>query len=193
MKLYSRFQKRLATFVTGSLLIASFSPAIMASDYEKHWAKDAIEIWSDKEIIQGYEDGSFKPKQAITRGELAKIITEIFGLTNTSNAKKYVDVDEKAWYAPYVATISSAGIMNDEGKNFNPNQTATREEAAYAIANAYKVSKGTSNFKDSEQISKWASEKVGALAANGYIKGRTDGKFAPKDTLTRAHVITMID
>ena len=193
MKLYSRFQKRLATVVTGTMLLASFSPAIMASDYDNHWAKEAIERWSDKEVVQGYEDGTFKPKQAITRAELAKIIVQIFGLNNTENAKKYKDVSDTVWFAPYVSVVSSAGIMNDNGENFNPNEAATREEAAYAIAMAYKVSEGKLQFKDSDQISNWAEKSVGALAASGYINGRTDGKFAPKDTLTRADVITMID
>ena len=193
MKLYSKFQKRLATLAASAILATSLSSPLLASDYENHWAKDAIERWQDKGVVKGYEDGTFKPKQAITRAELAKIIVEIFGLSNTSHAVKYADVAENAWYAPYVAEVSSAGIMNDSGDKFNPNVAATREEAAYAIAMAYKVSGGNADFKDSDDISNWAAEKVGALAANGYVNGRNDGKFAPKDSLTRADVITMID
>ena len=170
----------------------SLSTPLLASDYENHWAKEAIERWQDKGVVNGYEDGTFKPKQAITRAELAKIIVEIFGLSNTSRAAKYADVAEDAWYDSYVAAVSSAGIMNDNGDKFNPNAYATREEAAYAIAMAYKVAGGNASFKDSDDISTWAAEKVGALA-NGYVSGRNDGKFAPKDSLTRADVITMID
>ena len=193
MKLYSKFQKRLATLVVGTFLVTSVYSPILASDYENHWAKEAIERWKDKGVVNGYEDGTFKPKQAITRAELAKIIVEIFGLNNTSHAVKYSDVSEDAWYSPYVAAVSSAKIMNDSSDKFNPNEYATREEAGYAIAMAYKVSSGKSDFKDSNEISDWATEKVGALASNGYVNGRNDGKFAPKDTLTRADVITMID
>lgn len=193
MKLYSKFQKRLAMLAVGAMLTASMSPAIMASDYENHWAKDAIERWSGKDVVEGYADGTFKPKQAITRAELAKIIVQVFGLSFKDNAKSYNDVSADAWYAPYIDAVSSADIMHDDGSAFNPNKSATREEAAYAIAMAYEITDGKSSFKDSDQISDWASEKVAALAANGYISGRTDGNFAPKDTLTRADVITMID
>ena len=193
MKLYSKFQKRLATLVVGTFLATSVYSPILANDYENHWAKEAIEKWKDKGVVNGYEDGTFKPKQAITRAELAKIIVEIFGLNNTSHVVKYSDVSEDAWYSPYVQAVSSAKIMNDSSDKFNPNTYATREEAAYAIAMAYKVSGGNADFKDSDDISSWASEKVGALAANGYIDGRNDGNFAPKDSLTRADVITMID
>ena len=188
-----KLQKRLSGLLVGTMILASMSQAVLASDYENHWAKEAIQKWSDKKVVEGYEDGTFKPKQDITRAELAKIIVEIFGLNHTSDAKSYSDVSASDWYAPYIAAVSSAGIMNDWDKLFNPNQVATREEAAYAIANAYKVSKGTADFEDVNQISDWATEKVGALASNGYIKGRPDGTFGPTDTLTRADVITMID
>ena len=83
--------------------------------------------------------------------------------------------------------------MNDEGTVFKPNEAATREEAAYAIAMAYKITNGSASFNDTDAISDWALDKIDALAANGYINGRPDGNFAPKETLTRADVITMID
>lgn len=42
---------------------------------ETHWAAKAIEELSDKGIINGYEDGSFKPEQPVTRAEVAVMIS----------------------------------------------------------------------------------------------------------------------
>ena len=42
---------------------------------ETHWAAKAIEELSDKGIINGYEDGSFKPEQSVTRAEVAVMIS----------------------------------------------------------------------------------------------------------------------
>ena len=45
------------------------------SDMEGHWAEGAINKWSQEySIIQGYEDGTFRPDQSITRGAFAGIM-----------------------------------------------------------------------------------------------------------------------
>ncbi len=45
----------------------SFSFA-MVSDIQNHWAKDDILYLMEKGYIQGYNDGTFKPNQNVTRG-----------------------------------------------------------------------------------------------------------------------------
>lgn len=45
MKLYSRVQKRLSALVITTVISTSLASPIIASDYESHWAKDAIERW----------------------------------------------------------------------------------------------------------------------------------------------------
>ena len=42
---------------------------------DTHWAAKAIEELSDKGIIKGYEDGTFKPEQSVTRAEVAVMIS----------------------------------------------------------------------------------------------------------------------
>lgn len=41
---------------------------------ETHWAYEAIEELSEMGIINGYEDGTFKPDEAVTRAELATML-----------------------------------------------------------------------------------------------------------------------
>lgn len=161
---------------------------------ENVWYSDAISKWGQSSIIAGYEDGSFRPQKEVTRAELAAVIDRIFALEDTTNSKSYKDVGQAKWYQAAIDHISSAGIMNDAGENFNPNEPATREELAYAFSKAYKLS-GTNNkeFKDQEAISDWATEAVNALIGNGYMVGMPDGNFAPKAHLTRAEMIVVID
>ncbi len=161
---------------------------------ENVWYSEAVNKWGQSNIIAGYEDGSFRPQKEVTRAELAAVIDRIFALEDTTNSKSYKDVDQAKWYQAAIDHISSAGIMNDAGENFNPNEPATREELAYAFSKAYKLS-GTNNkeFKDQEAISDWATEAVNALIGNGYMVGMPDGNFAPKAHLTRAEMIVVID
>ena len=187
-------KRSLSMFMVLCMVIASIPQVIFATDYDNHWAKNSIAKWSEKGLVVGYEDGTFRPSNAITRGELAAILVRVFDYKDTSNAKKYTDVDNEKWYAGSVAIISAAKLMNDDGDAFRPEEPATREEAAYAIAKAYKVI-GTANgkFADQADISDWASGSVEALYSQGFVSGNPDGTFAPQRTLTRADVVAMLD
>lgn len=196
MRLNLRLKKVLATTAAATIMATALPVVTYAADYDNHWAKEAITKWSEKEVLEGYEDGTFKPNNKVTRGELAAIIVRVFGLTDASAAEKYTDVEATKWYASDIAKVSSAGIMNDyEDGTFKPNQEATREEAAYAIAKAYKVAAKETNvtFKDQAQISDWAEAEIASLVAGGYLNGNPDGTFRPTASLTRAEAVTMVD
>ena len=196
MRLNLRLQKTLAVAALAAVTVSVLPTTTYASDYDKHWAKTGIEKWSQKEVLKGYEDGSFKPNNTVTRGELAAILVRVFGLNEVSGAATYKDVVSTKWYAGDVAKVSAAGIMNDyEDGTFKPEEEATREEAAYAIAKAYHVAAQdkTSSFTDQVQISDWAEDEIAALVAGGYLNGNPDGSFRPQATLTRAEAVTMVD
>lgn len=192
MKLQLRLKKIIAlTAVAGTL---GSSVAVFASDYQNHWAEPVINEWKNKGIIDGYEDGSFKPKQAVTRAELAKMLVEVFKLTAVEGADTFKDIPEGAWYTDYVSIVSAAGLMAGTEGNFRPTEVATREEAAYAVATAYQITGETEHvFKDHAGISEWAAPAVEALVAGGYIDGYPDGTFKPQGTLTRAEMVTLLD
>lgn len=196
MRLNLRLKKVLATTAAATIMATAVPVVTYAKDYDNHWAKEAITKWSEKEVLEGYEDGTFKPNNQVTRGELAAIIARVFGLTDTTSAKKYTDVEATKWYVADVARVSSAGIMNDyEDGTFKPEQPATREEAAYAIAKAYEVATkdATITFKDQADISDWAEDEIVSLVAGGYLNGTPEGTFRPGASLTRAEAVTMVD
>lgn len=193
MVLHKRFIKRLA-LLTASAVICTNALTVQAVDYTGHWAQEAISEWVSLGIIKGYEDGTVRPSQPITRAELAALISRVFNLNYTTNDISYDDVKEGMWYKEAVEEVASSKLMNDFGNEFRPNQVATREEAAYAIAHAYHISGGEGKaFVDSDQISEWAKDEVEALIASGHLQGRTDGTLAPKDSLTRADFVMMLD
>ena len=73
------------------------------NDIEGHWAKEDINKLVAEGIIEGYEDGSFKPEQSITRAEAAKIVNGILERTPHKDGlledmKVWPDNNEKAWY-----------------------------------------------------------------------------------------------
>ena len=187
--------KNVACKLIGTLVISSFALTTFASDYSSHWAKLPIEKWKEAGVIGGYQDGTFKPNHPVTRAELAKMVAQVLGLTDTKGAKTYDDVKTANWYAEDVAKISALGLMNDSGSKFRPNDHATREEAAYLIASAYQLTASSQevDFKDLNQVSPWAKDKVIALRQNKLIGGKANNRFDPKGKLTRAEVAAMLD
>lgn len=195
MRLNLRLKKALAMVAVSAVAVTTVPATVFAADYDTHWAKEMIEKWSEKEVLKGYEDGTFRPNGTVTRGELAAMIVRVFGFTDTSAAAKYTDVESTKWYAADIQKVSSAGIMNDYADGtFKPEAQATREEAAYAIAKAYQVATNdeTSSFTDQAQIADWAEAEIAALVAGGFLNGNPDGSFRPQATLTRAEAVTMV-
>ena len=128
MRLNLRLKKALAMVAVSAVAVTTVPATVFAADYDTHWAKEMIEKWSEKEVLKGYEDGTFRPNGTVTRGELAAMIVRVFGLTDTSAAAKYTDVENTKWYAADIQKVSSAGIMNDYADaTFKPEAQATSE------------------------------------------------------------------
>ena len=178
-----------------AVLIGSMAMPVFATDYESHWAKNAITRWSDYSIVKGYGSGNFKPDDAVTRAQLGAFMTRVFKYKAVEPIKEYQDISKNAWYGNTIGAISNKAILYLEGEQFKPNQNITREEAAYAMAKAYRIipSEKSAGFKDQAAISKWAVGAINALVEKDYMKGNPDGTFNPKSELTRAEFIAMLD
>lgn len=101
--------------------------------YRWDWYYDEVCIALNSGYINGYEDGSFKPNNMITRQEAMKIITSLKD-TKDLNLDKiflfndYIQIEE--WARPYVeGAIESGYIKGDENNNINPQNKLTRAEA----------------------------------------------------------------
>src|SRR3989339_283809 len=73
----------------------------------------AVKYLRDENVISGYNDGTFKPDNSVSRVEALKMIFEALdiGLSDGSNLT-YPDVDNTAWYADYIATAKVLGIAD---------------------------------------------------------------------------------
>lgn len=156
------------------------------NDIAKHWAAKEIGFLSDSSIINGYDDGTFKPDQEVTRYEAAVMITRALQL-NTSGrpAPKFKDVPRNHWAYPYVAAVVDENIFANTS-HFNGNKPLSREEMAKVLVNAYQLT-GSSDrsFKD-VPAHRWSYNYISTLAHNRITEGYTDGTFKPSYPVTRA-------
>ena len=109
------------------------------SDVKFHANKAAIEALASRAIINGMGNGTFAPDKNMTRAEFATITVKALGLTPKANGS-FTDVPAAQWFAPYVGTANTYGIVNGVGGGkFNPSGTITRQEAATMVARAAKL------------------------------------------------------
>ena len=178
----------------------AFAPAqafaAPATDISGHWAEKVITQWQEKGLISGYEDGTFKPDNRVTRAEFVIMLNKALGFTQKGNVT-FSDVSANAWYYDAVAIAVEAGYCAGyEDGTFKPNATITRAEAAVMIAKAKELTANTEaadKFTDASRIPVWAKGSVGAVSAAGFMTGRTDGTFDATNTITRAEAVSSLD
>lgn len=166
----------------------------VSSDF---WAYEAISELSNKNIINGYLDNTFKPEANITRAEFAKIIVAATNSFDYEAKCSLSDVKNDDWYYSYVASAMKMGyITGYPDGSFKPNNKITREDICTVV---YRCIKDRLNkkdaadvFVDSYEISSYAKEAVLALYANGIINGMDSTTFAPKNHATRAQTAKII-
>lgn len=165
------------------------------------WALDAISYLAKEGIISGYENGQFKPLNSVTRAEFTKMIVETFyKYSKVDNSDMFNDVSKDMWYADYINTAYSKGIIKGiENNNFGPDNNITRQDMAVIILNVAKEfniisldNTVNSAFSDDSFISDYAKEAVYILKNAGVINGVGNGNFAPNDTLNRASAAQII-
>lgn len=95
------------------------------------WFNNAISTLSNAGIVTGYNDGTFRPNQPITRGEMAKIIANFANLSK--GGKSFTDLSGH-WSKTYVELAAGNGwIAGYPDGSFRPDQKITRAETVTMI------------------------------------------------------------
>ena len=101
-----------------------------------HWAYASIGLGTRAGVLSGYEDGSFRPDQSVTRAEMAVMIGRAMKLSELPGAvAPFTDVPGGHWSAPWLRTLLTENIVTGyRDGSFRPNATATRAEFVTMLA-----------------------------------------------------------
>ena len=94
-------------------------------DIEQHWAKKEINLLIGESVIDGYEDGTFKPDNDITVSEFLKILIEMADYKLETSGEKWPN-----WYIE--TAIKKDLIKNDTFQDYSRN--ITRYEVAQIVS-----------------------------------------------------------
>lgn len=162
-------------------------------DIAGHWAEASIENLISISAIQGYEDGTFKPNNNITRAEFASILIKAFNLSSEQGTI-FTDTANH-WAKDSIATAAAHGILTGySAEKFGPNDPITREQMAVMIVKAAKLANQEAGkaFSDSKTVSSWAVEAVDTVVGENIMGGYGDDTFKPQNKATRAEAATVI-
>lgn len=144
-------------------------PDVEGRDYQQ--AANTLRTY---EMLMGYEDGTFRPDNTLTRAELCALLVQAMGLPAAGSGEVFTDVAEDSWYAPYIKAACAAGYMEGVGEGrFAPQGTVTHEEmitvlgrlAAELNLNFYQAAKETPEETGvPENYSDWAEPWAWLLA-----------------------------
>lgn len=162
------------------------------------WAKEYVQYFYERKLVDGDGDGNFRPNDQITRAEFVKLLVNCFNLRDDAAQAVFDDVTADDWFFPYVASAVSVGILQGvSDTEFAPHANLTREQMAVILDRtaAYlgmELSDEVQAFADDAEISDYARESVGRMYASGLIQGVGDGRFCPQDSATRAQACTVL-
>ncbi len=173
-------------------------------DLTNHWAKDDLEFALIRGLLSETGEQTASPDAALTRGALIMALGNL-SVVNPENYKQtpFTDVDAERKEAPYIAWAYEKGIFQNiptiSGQTFAPDQAVTRQEMAVLLANYAKATgfvlptaREKVVFTDSSTISGWAKPAAETLQTAGIVNGKSQNRFAPSETATRAEFASML-
>lgn len=184
-------------------MIIEFKPESSFSDMKNdYWALPYIVYMQEKNIINGYPDGTFRPDVQVKVSEYLKMLC----MAIWPDFKYVKSSPSSHWAQPYVDALDKFILTKNDYTTEKLNSVITREEASKLIClfmmiytstwNANGQLHGVTLEKEQEYISDFTDESlitdektriyIDNCIRMGIINGFEDGTFRPFDGLTRA-------
>lgn len=154
------------------------------------WFAEAVSYMARVGIVNGYEDGTFKPNDYITRAEFATMAARYDELDESATSK-FSDIPNNHWAVKYIDSAANKGWVNGyEDGTFKPDQTITRAETVTVVnrmtnrtADESFINKNLSSMVTFKDVAKshWAYLNI-LEAANAHM---TDEESQDKEVWTK--------
>lgn len=138
-----------------------------------------IKAAADRDIVEGYDGGYFKPYSDVTRAEFAVMVCRAFGYTPEGECS-FSDAREH-WASAYInACVSRGAISGVGGGLFAPNESITLEQAAKIVTVCAGLANSDTEYPD------------GFMAAGVAYALFDDVSASPKEPISRADAAVLL-
>gem|GEM_PF-2145623 len=198
-------KKRLLSAALVLVLLSSLiMPAAAAertfSDVSGHWAEDIITAAYERNVIDGFPDGTFRPNATVTRAQTAALLSGFFGLT-ASGTVAFTDVTPGDWFYDAVAALVYGGYVTGIGDGtFRPNNNITRLHVLLILSRILGSPEADdlnvlNRFADANQVRDASQESVNAAAffiGLGVLRGFDDQTLRPNTSINRVELLALM-
>ncbi len=206
--------KKLMSITLSSLLLffnTSFAFAVNFTDLKAdHWAYEQIENLSEKGIIKGYPDETYKPDDFVNRAEFTKMIIKTLDKSETEVTEEnpFSDISSDFWAYDDILKSYELGLITGYPDNtFRPHNHITKTEATSIISKVIdhtdcedsvnesplKEYSVLSQFSDHEEIANWAKGFFSQTIKHEiYVNYPDENYLTPNKSLTRAETAVLL-
>lgn len=151
----------------------------------------AIYAIASRNVTQGFEDGTFRPNDHVTRGQMATFLLRGVHFELGEGQADFTDVAGTT-HAHAINLVAVSGIAGGyEDGTFRPNDDVTRGQMAAFLARAIDLPDADSS--DLTDVAGTTHEDaINAVAAAGITGGFPDGTFRPDEPVTRGQMATFL-
>ncbi|MBQ2931445.1 MAG: S-layer homology domain-containing protein [Clostridia bacterium] len=207
-----------AVILLSTISVAAATFSDVENDPTVSWAKPYITEMSEKGYIKGYEDGTFKPNNSISKTEALILLSRMIGVNDSSFAdsvefatKEFASVlnGYSTNYGKEVSFLLYAGILDEDEldsyiSSSNKNQPLKRYEAAILLTKLLgaedEVSGNafvSSSYADTVEIPDSARAYVEYVKEQGIMQGMGNNAsgapiFSPNTNVTRSQMAKML-
>jgi hypothetical protein len=146
-------------------------------------------------VISGYSDGTFRPYNNATRGQLCKIIVLArHWPIDTTGGPHFSDVPTTHAFYQYVETAFNHGVISGyEDGTFRPQNNVTRGQITkiVVLAMGWALDCPTQHFSDVPPSHAFYCY-VETAYSHGIISGYDDGTFRPQNNATRGQISKIV-
>lgn len=167
---------------------------------DDYWAKPYIDALSSRQLIQGFDETTFKPDEPVNRAQLAALINQAFVLNPEKDQIAFSDLGEAEWAQEAIEEAVKGGFMTGfPDESFQPNLPVPRVQVMTALVTGLQtqasgdVNAMVERYSDKDSIPDWAIGKVAAATQAGLAVNYPElTELAPNQPATRAEVAAMI-
>lgn len=173
------------------------------TDTAEYWGADYCDFLYNQGISGGYDDGTFRPDDLLTRLDFSVMLYNALRLDPAKYADvalPFADLEKLPEGAlPAVRALYAEGVVTGtQGKDgklyFNPAGNLTRAQASAMIGRSqekgYALAELT--FTDAAQIPGYASFYIRTMVSQGILSGYDDGTFRPQANITRGQMAKIL-
>jgi spore germination protein len=154
--------------------------------------RSAVERLAARGVVQGGSDGAFRPAAAVTRGQMAALLSRGFGLPAPAGPAPFPDAADSV-HREAVAAVWEAGIAGGTGDGrFRPHDPVTRGQMATFLARALRLQACEDGRFPDVAAEDPHRPHVCAVARAGIAQGFGDGTYRPALALSRGQMATLL-